>query len=136
MKTNELNPKELRIGNLIASAAMKGIYSAVVVMTADRVNGSNQKYYNPIPLTEDWLLEFGFTTDWNDGGKPVLRTEWKVKDLTVFYHTRGLDKKTACLWHDIGFETGVKIRYVHQLQNLYFALTGRELELVNSEKKY
>ena len=82
---------------------------------------------SPIPLTEQILVEFGFKTNWNDGGKQVLRTEYRTKGLTLYFHTRGKDKKTACMWHDVGFDTDLRVAYVHQLQNLYFALTGTEL---------
>ena len=68
---------------------------------------------NPIKLTEEWLVNFGFKKDKIDstyykGDFEVFLTEYfKYKDS----HLR-------------------KINYVHQLQNLYFALTGNELQYV------
>lgn len=32
-------------------------------------------------------------------------------------------------WHVFGLLKGFKLKYVHQLQNLYHALTGEELEI-------
>ena len=69
----------------------------------------------PIPLTEEWLLKFGFNKFQN-------RKIWIRKRVRVYLHSKD------------GFCYGLsssrtKIKYVHQLQNLYFALTGNELEI-------
>lgn len=77
---------------------------------------------SPIPLTTEWLERFGFETHpnfserwfWNHYGYSMTLADdgdWNVMprvddSLVVAY-----------------------CRYVHQLQNLYFALTGTELEL-------
>ena len=55
----------------------------------------------------------GFTSDftvehWN-----------KVKKDSIYFNR----------WQIRGLINGHKIKYVHQLQNLYFALTGKELEM-------
>jgi hypothetical protein len=77
---------------------------------------------DPITLTEEWLLRFGFEDDRDN--LMVLR-----KDVFEFF----FDKKDICgvnlyeKW-DGNFLCG-DIQYVHQLQNLYFALTGEELIL-------
>lgn len=69
-----------------------------------------------IPLTEDWLKKFGFEIQYKTpyydmvARKEMLNLCWEKKG---FYWIRP----------DIHFE----IKTVHQLQNLYFALTGEEL---------
>jgi len=65
--------------------------------------------YIGIPLTEEWLVRLGF----------------KFKNGYGYTFVRGYVTKSDKYWiyHDIC----VKINYVHQLQNLYFALTGTEL---------
>jgi len=75
---------------------------------------------NPIPLTEEWLLKFGFGREYE-----AERPKWL--DQLESYNIGN---------EDIQFIKGksykvMKIRYVHQLQNLYFALTGKELEIIN-----
>jgi len=72
----------------------------------------------PIPLTEDWLLKFGFEK--RDGEIPenidfVFKGFWieQQSDVDDF----------ICL----NTEPFVSVEYVHQLQNLYYALTGEEL---------
>jgi hypothetical protein len=72
------------------------------------------KHINPIPLTEDWLLKLGFNK-YFDKGKfkiiPKARLGYE-KGRTYFNSWTILEKQPE---------------YVHELQNLYFALTGEEL---------
>lgn len=87
----------------------RGINSGRVGMLYDMVE--------PIPLTKEWLVRFGFEYGF-DGNLTKGQ-------LTIEKHLNGgwlriLDGT----WSD-----GIKIEHVHQLQNLYFALTGEELEL-------
>ena len=68
--------------------------------------------FNPIPLTEEWLLKFGFKKiseigDYSNGNMTVI--------LAISNKIYTLKRK--------------RINHVHQLQNLYFALTGEELTL-------
>ena len=78
----------------------------------------------PIPLTEEWLLKFGFQKR-ADG----MSVDWHI-GINEITHDWLFDIK----WID-GFEYPFYrngrhvIKYVHQLQNLYFALTGEELTL-------
>jgi hypothetical protein len=71
-------------------------------------------FFKPIPLTEEWLLKFGF-----DKGSYFFS-----KDGFEFYLNDGENGN----WYPL-VGGSVKIEYVHQLQNLYFALTGEELTI-------
>jgi hypothetical protein len=44
----------------------------------------------------------------------------------LFFSTSNLEG-----FHLVNFDDMINIRYVHQLQNLYFALTGEELTIKN-----
>ena len=68
------------------------------------------KYAKPVPLTEEWLLRFGFVND-------------KLEYFTIEYDNHA----GYGLFYRGNLLTGIE--YVHQLQNLYFALTGTELEI-------
>ena len=71
----------------------------------------------PIPLTEEWLGKFGF--------EKYNNSWWKYDKNGAFDISNNFDAfgfKT-CIW------SSDRINYVHQLQNLYFALTGDELEI-------
>ena len=71
----------------------------------------------PIPLTEQWLKDFGFKQEHN----------WFVKYEGKFQFQISIsDKGIQVEIHHFGFIT-VDIEYVHELQNLYFVLTNKEL---------
>jgi len=74
------------------------------------------KQLKPIPLTEEWLLRFGFEKDAN---------KYSLSDFR--FHIEEPCNFNGLLFCD-GFRVITeKIQYVHQLQNLYYALTTQEL---------
>jgi hypothetical protein len=77
------------------------------------------KDINPIPITEEWLLNLGFENGTTNELK--LATHATVsKD--------GMNEGWWVLY--LGHNAlHVKFQYVHQLQNLYHSLTGKELNL-------
>lgn len=112
-----MEAKELRIGNLVINEFenYKGKHSDLTeALASDMMNCEDLK---PIPLTEEWLIKFGFE-----------QNHWESENR---------DQKTMCfngqsieVWNDGRFymsEIDLFITSVHQLQNLYFALTGSEL---------
>jgi hypothetical protein len=131
-----MKASELRLGNLITSdgeifivdeirgdfvrAGALGIYSAGFHL---------DDYY--IPLTEEWLLKFGFEKFGSAG--LVNRIGYYSISLidSLSEHPSALQiwTGTAPVFHisieEYGYSNNIK--YVHQLQNLYFALTGEEL---------
>jgi len=99
---------ELRLGNwLERSDSDQPYYFQVSAVASTEISG------NPIQLTEKWLVEFGLKTNPNN----------KYEFTDNEYFTIELD---GSLYFE-GSYTAVDINYVHQLQNLYFALTGQEL---------
>jgi len=68
----------------------------------------------PIPLTEEWLLKFGFYRGF--GGEPKVEIN---KNISLSYN-----EGEIFIGDDIVLN---HIKYIHQLQNLYFTLTGKEL---------
>ena len=119
--------RELRIGNYIE-------YNGEII----KLDGSLLCCYiqnelefplKPIPLTEEILLKFGFE-------KREHKSFFKGKELIYFTFTS--NKYGFLIWNTIQNQWWVlgKISisqpiYVHQLQNLYFALTGEELTFKN-----
>ena len=132
-----LKVEELRIGNLVYDD--ENIVVKIEHLMSDRYmdwNGgfdnSNVDFskesdaeniynsdFNPIPLTEEWLLKFGFTPSYVEG-----ITAW-YKDDFVVYQAEEDDKEFfGCMFN----ATWNKIwMAVHELQNFYYALTGQEL---------
>lgn len=99
-----------------------------------------------IPITEEWLLKFGYVH--NEEWDIFHLSDYNIDDIHMqnksnlvfrFYnHTNNrkcyqfyLDSMSSPQWSPrLHFINDIK--YVHQLQNLYFALTGKELELQNT----
>ena len=85
----------------------------------------------PVPLTEEWLERLGFETNMN--GEPQIKTT--VADLSLSIANtkfRGVvwHCENGCKWYQLNKNT----LYVHQLQNLYHALTGEELTIKEEGK--
>jgi hypothetical protein len=73
-----------------------------------------------VPLNQDWLLKFGFEMYEFDN----KANQFRFKERLIVYREGFL--------YDYG--TSVKLEFVHQLQNLYFVLTGTELAYENETK--
>jgi hypothetical protein len=78
--------------------------------------------YEPIPLTEEWLIKLGFEklTNSNDGFKNTTYTYTKGISFIVYFD--GVRLST-------NFWMGNEKHYVHQLQNLFYVLSGEELTI-------
>jgi hypothetical protein len=115
-----MKANELRIGNYIL---LQGCTKPTQVFIIDTTETSTQTTASPIPLTQEWLLKSGFQRR-------------QIKDL-ICYKTNQLELyQYASNNFKIFFEYAdgeVELKYVHQLQNLYFALTGEEL--IKTDKK-
>ena len=85
--------------------------------------GVEREYYDefrPIPLTEQWLLDFGFGKDDFCG----MYVSYELNLIKIIH-----DNKNNTLLVDNLIGKKLFVEYAHQLQNLYFALTGEELQL-------
>ena len=122
-----MKANELRIGNRV------DISKIVIVRhetLCDFANGFID--FQPIPLTEEWLLKFGFekiefNSDTFGHGTEYHLTVKGAGGFIIEY----MDDFSCCLLgskSDIGVAPNLdSCKYVHQLQNLYFALTNEEL---------
>lgn len=124
-----MKEKELRIGNYV--------YFQDALLKFDFESGWNFDYIKPIPLTEQWLLKFGFKA-W-DNKKTIYTIErdideynntcfrfWFKQDELIFDYIQNETHPTESVFDDKNI-IRLKIQHVHQLQNLYFALTNEEL---------
>jgi len=123
--------KELRIGNWIKHTNHEylgeGYKNKVVQVDIDilhDLNGESLKdWYEPIPLTPEVLLAAGFGLS-EFQNRMVITYENNKFDIWLYYY------KEKCIYSSSCFPDGANpINYLHQLQNLYFALTGTELEI-------
>lgn len=127
---------ELRIGNIVShedytSELFKVIEiitvnNSYVVNTSGGKNGTwtnSIELVNPIPLTEEWLLKLGFGSKYKS-----VHTRWNYGLFGVDQKSDEDDEGESIPVEQVFYYEGkVDLLYVHQLQNLYFALTGEEL---------
>jgi hypothetical protein len=135
-----MDAKELRIGNYYAIALEDGIhYPKIEELKINEFGNYSSNGHNlelaakPIPLTEEWLFKFGFlkgaTKDFNFNN---LNCRYGKAYIFCNHLLNSNFRSTGIAIEDehenqemsIGLNN---IEYVHQLQNLYFALTGEEL---------
>lgn len=121
-----IKANELRIGNYITEVgASDGFYASVVSIGVDTCTYGIGYWASfdklaPIPLTEKWLLDFGFEK--GDYGF------YKLYYNDDFYLLTNLKGYTELCINKIKGAV-VETKYVHQMQNLYFAVKSKELEL-------
>jgi hypothetical protein len=110
-----MKASELRIGNYVNDS---------IGLITIGLNG-NIKFadaYHPIPLTEEWLLKFGFEKKYQTFEFKGLNIDGTVVHFS-FDKWRSEYDIENCDFTEIPAEC----KHVHQLQNLYFALTNEEL---------
>lgn len=88
----------------------------------------NLNRLKPVPLTEEWLLKFGFDKkSWKSQGIVIECFYYEKNGIIIYLIARGFEIEVK--HGDDQFNLFRVWNYVHQLQNLYFALCGEELEL-------
>lgn len=115
---------ELRIGNLVQYNGNLKETGKITTIFQDFISGldycqinyrNNKKHWliniEPIPLTEELLLKMGYDLITESHYALSGHLIWKCNDLFM------CDKN------------GIILKHVHQLQNLYFAITNNELTI-------
>lgn len=127
-----IKSNELRLGNLVnhelfGVVQIYAIYKNSFDISRD---GKSKEWFaglgcKAIPLSEEWLLNFGFLQ---------CRENSAGKTYAIFIDGIRFDDTMIVLWSSTGlfWRKNMVMESVHQVQNLYFGLTGQELEL-NSE---
>ena len=108
-----MKANELRLGNLVLFENR-----AVIVSAINSEDGNELDMYSAIPLTEEWLLKFGFVKSDNYGND-----EYRINGYSYFRGSFYISDCDEC-------GESVEIDFVHELQNLYFALTKKELTIM------
>ena len=123
---------ELRIGNEVFYEETEITLSISDLVVIDLANKQGYEHkYKPIPLTEEWLLKFGFEETYakNCFKKRLFETEHFIYvTITKTHNILSIGDRYISNEYIMVFVTN-PIEYVHQLQNLFFALTGNELEI-------
>lgn len=138
-----MKANELRIGNWVSRRGdlkqVQGVLpDAVLLYVSPRVYGGVNKAsrvvlksINPIPLTEEWLVKFGFEQDSSGSCKEGWWRSFDIEKTRDKFGVTLIEETGVMEFHyDAGtFEQTITVKHVHQLQNLYFALTGEELTI-------
>lgn len=131
-----MKASELRIGNLVQYG---GVVNKVYLISHNyfqvestdipTFTANKNRAAEPIPLTEEWLLRLGFTkpNDWHCYKLVIGDDELQNLESSLQVSFEGCGFVQIC-WGGINAYSA-QVKYVHQLQNLYFALTGEELTL-------
>ena len=137
-----MKESDLRIGNYIYWDGVRVVcgFNNLGELSSKCVDGSDHSYddilyFKPIPLTEEWLVKFGFEKITHSKRRSEVHgwsAEFNIKNklhlLETNKNSNWGDKQNQ--YNVIGFSyNAVWIKYIHSLQNLYFALTGEELTI-------
>ena len=129
-----MKASELRLGNLVLCNTSIGFVDAIASvcnLSSDEIvcyHKPTKQFifckdalFEPIPLTEELLFKFGFEYSHRIGSRNFYNIGTFYIEIcgdrcAVYYANKG---ELICF-----------INSVHQLQNLFFALTGEELKIV------
>ncbi len=121
-----LKESDLRMGNFIKVISTTKTFDPFITQAKGcdivRIEEKSFNYWNyePVILNEEWLLKFGFKKTIGSSESNFTNGVYNIFINSLgevnFYFFKEGD------WYQ-------KIDYVHQLQNLYFALTGHELTI-------
>ena len=112
---------ELRIGNWVTDG-FGNCVEVTGIISENNTSGYKTETLKPIPITEKLLIQCGFKDyhfSYSDNCI-LLQSGVISKEDNRYFVYSGLGGADS-----YGFE--VKLEYLHQLQNLYHALTGEEL---------
>lgn len=111
-----MEAKELRLNNWVMYGntypIVKGKFFEI-----DCLDIMKAETLEPIPLSEEWLLKAGFN-------HAILTTSQRFYTSEFNIRIFNKSKKLSVSFEGIKLE---HIKHVHQLQNLFYALTGEEL---------
>ncbi|WP_262246983.1 hypothetical protein [Parapedobacter soli] len=123
-----MKASELRLGNLFQDregrlCQVEAVYSDINSCEIRAINSSiTSMPVKEIPLNDEWLARLGFKPRGGPGGSLIcdkVSISPQGETHLVWLHT-GTFAMTLI---------EIEVKAVHQLQNLFFALIGKELEV-------
>jgi len=127
-KTNEFQITGFNDGSAMKGCKIICFYEIPgKIMGGTIHSGCRDLDIDPIPLTEEWLLKFGFVKqDYNMSGCDI----YKLKNIIIMKSFVNPERKHMGITVE-GISPPTwslkDLIHVHELQNLYFALIGEEL---------
>lgn len=118
-----MKASELRIGNYVYDTLGKVNKIDLEAITYIVKELHNQ--VKPIPLTEEWLLKFGFV-------KSKVSSQFDKEKLTIQIANELEYHKKGRVYFNSWAILESQPKYVHELQNIFFSLTSEELTISNA----
>ena len=128
---------ELRIGSIIKYVRadlivkIKIVDNKLLSILTNQENQIDRSCHYPTGLTKEWFKKLGFIEHENEYDTTY---EIEIEDGYKLESVKSLHSYTSFLLREVNNVTGDQlfflphnIEYVHQLQNLYFSLSGKEL---------
>lgn len=118
-----IQPNELRIGNWIYDDGKPIQVTTGLFYLMYEYEDRFDSYHDilPIPLTEEILLKCGFD------GIGFYENVFSKGSFRVHLNKEG--KKALLVYHHDNNHIELEVKSLHDLQNVFFALTGTELEV-------
>lgn len=127
-----MNQRELRIGNIVLLGQDWQIVNGLnemggIVHLAGNGIWNDEDHIDPVPVTEEWLIRFGFKQEeyatkddayigWYYGAFKIIETP---EGYSVFYECNDYWYSSICQ----------PLQHIHTLQNQFYFSTGMELPI-------
>jgi len=120
-----MKAQELRIGNCVKNDSVNssdGLPDNAFKITGNGIHRFSDGilHFEAVPLSILWLKWCGLNEN------HIYENIYEYSNELVRIQTDCLETFIVMGYHD-----GIEITHVHQLQNLYYALTGQEIEFVS-----
>ena len=133
----KMEAKYLRIGNYILYEPTIDDLKQITIKAGTIIQCEiSPDSFQPIPLTEEWLIKFGFEKVIYESDETGYGTDYELEVKGVGCISYSDDFSCALFGskesskNELGFlPNWDNCKHVHSLQNLYFALTGEELKI-------
>ncbi len=130
-----MEAKDLRIGNYVQGTPIScprldyhSDGKTMVTSYGIHLIDTNQWTVEPIPLTEELLLMFGFECIDKGTDNEFFCIGYKGEDdISAYSCDFEVNKNDDGSWHVELYS--IEVNHLHTLQNVFFAITGTELEL-------
>jgi hypothetical protein len=133
-----MGTNELRINNYVLFSEDSTVFivnevneSGLSVANEDEVTWIEIQEFEPIPLTEEWMVKFGMELYDGFSSTRVLRLNRNPLDTSILTYNVVEGLLRFSNGHNKGSDLIPYVKYVHQFQNLYFAITGKDLLIKN-----
>ena len=116
-----MNANEFRLGNYVTDKLHYGGARIIQITHIQEASEFKDFFSNiePIELTDDLILDCGGTFKEYGFSTGNMWKQWNINGYSFNQNGKYLDFNSC----------NVTIKYLHQLQNLYFALSEKELNI-------